>query len=95
MSNQGQGVNSSEGRKALNMIEQNIEPAIAELQKVISNIEEQINSGKLKGDTGVRGLQGQKGDTGERGPKGDKGDKGDTGERGPKGDKGDEGESGD
>lgn len=50
-----------------------------------------------KGDTGEQGLQGEvgpKGDTGEQGPQGEVGPKGDIGEQGPQGEVGPKGDTG-
>ena len=55
----------------------------------------QINVGRVKGDTGEKGDIGSQGPQGEKGDKGDIGEKGDRGEKGEKGDKGDKGEDGD
>ena len=44
--------------------------------------------GKVVGDSGPQGPQGEKGDTGPRGLQGEKGDTGPRGLQGPKGDNG-------
>ena len=52
----------------------------------------------MKGETGDKGPQGDKGlkgETGDKGPQGDKGLKGEAGDKGPQGDKGLKGEAGD
>lgn len=60
----------------------------------VIDMQERMDSGEFKGDTGDTGPQGPKGDTGDTGPQGPKGDTGDTGAQGPKGDTGDTGAQG-
>ena len=50
-----------------------------------------MNLGKVVGNDGAQGVQGEKGDKGDQGIQGEKGDKGDQGIQGEKGEKGDQG----
>ena len=54
-----------------------------------------VNLGKVVGNDGAQGVQGEKGDKGDQGIQGEKGDKGDQGIQGEKGDQGVQGEKGD
>ena len=53
-----------------------------------------VNLGRVVGNDGAQGIQGEKGDKGDQGIQGEKGDKGDQGIQGEKGDKGDQGLNG-
>ena len=54
-----------------------------------------MNLGRVVGNDGAQGVQGEKGDKGDQGIQGEKGDKGDQGIQGEKGDQGVQGEKGD
>lgn len=85
------------------------EPGTPAWQALLDRLQQGVQSGEFRGETGPQGEpgprgetgpqgdpgpQGSKGDTGLAGAKGDAGPQGEPGPRGPKGDKGDPGEKG-